>query len=326
MLFIPCFQVDTWVNPVAEKRVLVTGATGFIGSKVISEFSEAGYEVIGIGRTESSGHQLNKNISGDTDWSDVLIGVETIVHCAAAVHQMELSEEVISGYQTLNIDGTLNLAEQAKASVKRFIFLSTIKVNGEESYNGKFGAEDVVKPSDPYSVSKQRAEEGLRIISRSSKMEVVVIRPPLVYGPSPKGNLEVLVSYINRRIPLPLGLVTSNSRSLVYVGNLVDFIRLCAEHPAAANETFLISDDSDLSTKGILANIAYALGIRPLLFPLPVFILKFLLRVLGKKEYGERLLGDLRVDVMKNKALLGWAPKFSVSDGFKRSFRKEPTK
>lgn len=309
-----------------KKIVLVTGATGFVGSQVMYEFSDAGYEVVGISRTESSSCNVSKNISGDTDWSDVLAGVEIIVHCAAAVHQMEVCDEVLKSYQSLNIDGTLNLAEQAKSTVKRFIFLSTIKVNGEESYDRKFGPDDIANPSDPYSVSKQRAEEGLRIISRSSKMEVVVIRPPLVYGPSPKGNLEALVSHINRRIPLPLGLVTSNSRSLVYVGNLVDFIRLCAEYPAAANETFLISDDSDLSTKGIVANIAYALEIRPLLFPLPVFILKFLLRVLGKKEYGERLLGDLRVDVMKNKDLLGWEPKFSVSDGFKRSFRKEPTK
>ena len=155
-----------------------------------------------------------------------------------AVHKMELSESVLHSYQELNIEGTLNLAKQAKNSVKRFVFLSTIKVNGEETLKDKFFADDKANPTDPYGVSKNCAESGLREIAASSKMEVVLIRPPLVYGPSPKGNLEILAKFINNKIPLPLGSVTTNSRSLVYIGNLVDFIHICTHHPAAVNETF----------------------------------------------------------------------------------------
>ncbi|EHQ56713.1 nucleoside-diphosphate-sugar epimerase [gamma proteobacterium HIMB55] len=306
-----------------KKKVLVTGATGFVGAGVVSEFSDAGYEVVGVSRTETSGHNVIKNISGDTDWSDLLPGVEVIVHCAAAVHQMELCDDVLRSYQSLNVDGTLNLAEQAKTTVKRFIFLSTVKVNGEQSRDGKFSPDDVANPLDPYGRSKQRAEEGLREIGRLSNMEVVVIRPPLVYGPNPKGNLSALAVLVKRRLPIPLGSVNSNLRSLVYLGNLVDFIRLCAEHPSAVNETFLISDDMDLSTADIIDNIADALELRPLLIPAPIPILKLLLSILGKAGYSERLFTNLRVDVTKSKKLLGWKPKFTVGSGFSLSFGNE---
>ena len=216
----------------------------------------------------------------------------------------------------------MNLAEQAKATVKRFIFLSTVKVNGEETFSRKFFADDLPNPLDPYSISKERAEAGLREIAKSSKMEIVIIRPPLVYGPNPKGNLEKLAKYLDGKMPLPFGSVTSNSRSLVYVGNLVDFIYICAEHKAAINETFLISDDSDLTTASIISLIGEALDVRPILLPVPIFVLKLLFTALGKKEYGARLLGNLCVDVTKNKQLLGWKPKFSVQTGFHHSFKK----
>ena len=305
-----------------NKKVLVTGSSGFIGSHVVREFINLGYEVVGVSRSEQGGSHVMRDISGDTDWSDVLHDIDIVIHCAAAVHQMELSESAFISYQRLNVDGTLNLAEQAKASVKRFIFLSTIKVNGEETFDEIFFADDVPNPIDSYGRSKERAEAGLREIAQSSKMEIVIIRPPLVYGPNPKGNLKKLAKYLDGKMPLPFGLVTSNSRSLLYVGNLVDFICICAEHKAAINETFLISDDSDLSTASIIFLIGKALNVRTKLLPVPVFVLSLLFRALGKKDYGTRLLGNLCVDVTKNKQLLGWKPKFSVQEGFYHSFKK----
>ena len=305
----------------SKKKVLVTGSTGFVGSNVISEFTELGYEVVGVSRSKNiSSHSLD--ISGDTDWSNFLQNVDLIVHCAAAVHQMNISEDILNKYHQTNVDGTLNLANQAKDIVKRFIFLSTIKVNGEETIEEKFCADDNLNPGDPYSISKTKAELGLMKIARSSEMEVVIIRPPLVYGPNPKGNLKKLTKFIVKGIPLPLGLVTHNSRSLLYLGNLVDFINVCAEHKAAKNETFLISDDSDLSTAGIISLIGESLGVRVTLLPIPIFIIKFLLRIIGKSDYEARLLGDLCLDVTKSKKLLNWKPKFSVQEGFYNSFRR----
>ena len=305
-----------------SKKVLITGSTGFIGSHVVHGFVELGFEVIGISRTENHSPHVIKNICGDTDWSDVLEDVDIIVHCAAAVHQMDLSESVLQDYQQLNVEGTLNLADQAKATVKRFIFLSTVKVNGEETFGEKFCADSIPNPIDPYAISKARAETGLREIAKSSKMEIVIIRPPLAYGPNPKGNLEKLAKNLVRRMPLPFGSITYNSRSLLYVGNLVDFICVCAEHKAAKNETFLISDDSDLSTASIISLIGKSLDIRTILLPVPVFILKLLFKILGKEEYRTRLLGNLCVDVTKNKELLDWKPKFSIQEGFHHSFKK----
>jgi UDP-glucose 4-epimerase len=313
--------MDKRMGDIGKKKVLVTGSTGFVGSHVVREFIGLGYEVIGISRSETSNLHRVKNISGNTDWSDVLEGVEIIIHCAAAVHKMKSSQNTLHSYQTLNVDGTLNLAEQAKNSVKRFIFLSSVKVNGEETFSDKFFADDIANPIDPYGVSKACAETGLRKIGVSSKMEIVIIRPPLVYGPNPKGNLEMLAKHLKRRIPLPLGSVTSNSRSLVYVGNLVDFISICAEHPLAVNETFLISDDSDLSTASMIRHIGTALQLQPLLLPVPVFILNFFFKALGKREFGMRLLGNLCVDVTKNKTLLDWKPKYSSKEGFQLSFK-----
>ena len=310
------------MSVLVNKKVLITGSSGFVGSHLLRKFINLGYEAAGVSRSEHANSHVIRDISGDTDWSDVLEGVDIVIHCAAAVHQMEFTENVLNSYQRLNVDGTLNLAEQAKASVKRFIFLSTVKVNGEQTFNENFFADDIPNPTDPYGISKECAEAGLRIIARSSKMEVVIIRSPLVYGPNPKGNLKKLAKYLDGKIPLPFGLVTSNSRSLVYVGNLIDFIYICSNHKAAINETFLISDDSDLNTAGVITLIGKALNVRTILLPVPVVVLKLLFRVFGKKEYEARLLGNLCVDVTKNKQLLGWKPKYSVQEGFRRSFKK----
>ena len=309
------------MNKPTSKKVLITGSSGFIGSHVFRYFQNAGYEVFGVSRYENNESTIKKDISGNCDWSKELEDVEIVIHCAAAVHQMKASEETLKNYEDLNITATINLAEQAKNSVKRFIFLSTIKVMGEKSSEAKFSADDPTNPQDLYSISKQKAEEGLKKISNSSKMEIVIIRPPMVYGPNPKGNLEKLSNLIKSNIPLPFGLVKSNTRSLLYVENLADFVLLCSEHNAAANETFLISDDEDLSTVDILVNISRALNKKILLLPIPIFLLKTLFFVIGKKDYVNRLMENLSVNVEKNKKLLDWRPKFSVDDGFFRSFK-----
>lgn len=310
------------MNSLVKRKILVTGSSGFIGSHLVSKFIDLGYEVVEVSRSRKKNSNLIKDISGDTDWSDALEGVEIIIHCAAAVHQMNLSKKTLNSYQQLNVEGTLNLAEQAKANVKRFIFISSVKVNGERTFKNSFSADDLSNPQDPYGLSKERAEIGLKKIAKFSKMEVVIIRPPLVYGPNPKGNLKKLAEHLQGKIPfVPFGLVTYNSRSLVYIGNLIDFICICIDHKAASNETFMISDDSDLSTFDIISLISDSLDVKPILFPVPGFVLTLLFAVLGKKDQGTRLLGNLRVDVTKNKQLLGWSPKFSVKEGFQNSFK-----
>lgn len=306
-----------------KRKVLITGSSGFIGAHVVREFISQGFDVVGINRSINNNPHLVKNITHDTDWSDVLEGVEVIIHCAAAVHQMRSSKDVLTSYEELNFLGTLNLARQASKSVKRFIFLSTIKVNGEETFGKKFNANDPHKPTDPYGQSKAKAETKLLEIARSTKMDVVIIRPPLVYGPNPKGNLNQLALYILKGMPLPFGAVDFNYRSMVYVGNLVNFISVCAEHEQAKNQVFLISDDDDISTLVLIKKISIALEIEPKLIKIPVFILRILFKLLGRKDYICRLLGNLRVDISKNKRLLDWQPKYTVDQGIKSSFFKD---
>ncbi len=308
----------------AKRKVLVTGSSGFVGAHVVREFISQGFEVIGINRSVKTNPHLIKNITHDTDWSDVLEGVEIIIHCAAAVHQMKSSEDVLISYEELNVLGTLNLARQAsKKNVKRFIFLSTIKVNGEETFDKKFYADDTPRPTDPYGQSKARAETGLQKIARLTKMDIVIIRPPLVYGPNPKGNLNKLALNILNGLPLPFGAVDFNFRSMVYVGNLVNFITVCAEHEQAKNQIFLISDDDDMSTLILIKKVSKALGKSPKLIKIPENILRILFKLLGRQEYICRLLGNLRVDILKNKRLLDWQPKYTVDEGIKNSFSKK---
>jgi nucleoside-diphosphate-sugar epimerase len=280
-----------------------------------------GYEVVGVSRTQHVNSNVICDISGDTDWADILEHVDIIIHCAATVHQMDLSKNDVNIYQHLNVDGTLNLAEQAKESVKRFVFLSTIKVNGEQTFDRKFFADDIPNPTDAYSISKDRAEIGLRNIAQTSQMEVVIIRSPLIYGPNLKGNLKKLTKCLKYKIPLPFGSVNLNLRSFVYIGNLIDFIYICSKHEAAKNETFLVSDDTDLNTADMINLISNSLGIRVKLLPVPVFVLRLLFNIFGKQELEVRLLGNLCIDVTKNKELLDWTPKYSVQEGFRQSFK-----
>jgi len=234
----------------------------------------------------------------------------------------EKSVNPLSDFRAVNVDGTLNLARQsAAAGVKRFIFISSIKVNGEHTLPGHpFSANDIPDPIDFYGISKFEAEEGLRLIGANSKMEIVIIRPVLIYGPSVKGNFLSMVRWLKKGLPLPFGSI-SNLRSLVYLDNLIDLIATCLHHPAAANQIFLVSDGEDVSTTELLRRVSLALGLRPLLLTAPIFFIKIALTLLGKKNAYQRLFGSLQVDIGKTRNLLNWNPPFSLDQGLINTFK-----
>jgi UDP-glucose 4-epimerase len=220
----------------------------------------------------------------------------------------------------VNLEGTIALARQAvKFGVKRFIFISSIKVNGEETIIGKpFTADDEPAPRDPYGVSKAEAEQALLGLAATTGMEVVIIRPVLVYGPGVKANFRMLMKWLSKGIPLPLGLVR-NKRSLVALDNLVDLIITCIDHPAAANQVFLVSDGEDLSTTELLQRVGKALGKSARLIPVPACLINIAAMLIGKREVSKRLLGSLQVDISKTCKLLDWAPPVSVDEALKRT-------
>jgi nucleoside-diphosphate-sugar epimerase len=220
-------------------------------------------------------------------------------------------------FRRINVDATLHLARQAaQANVKRFVFVSSIKVNGEATVLGhRFHDKDTPQPVDPYAISKLEAERGLRVVAHATGMEIVVIRPPLVYGPGVKANFASLMKWIGRGVPLPFGAVTENRRSLIAVENLADLIVCCTEHPRAANELFLASDGEDLSTAELIRRIGVALGRPARLLPVPTAMLDAVASLVGKREFAQRLLGSLQVDSDKARDVLGWSPPLSTTDG-----------
>ncbi|MDQ7001761.1 MAG: SDR family oxidoreductase, partial [Ghiorsea sp.] len=247
--------------------------------------------------------------------------VDVIVHTAARVHVMDdAAANPLVEFRKVNVEGTLNLARQAaEAGVKRFVFISSIKVNGETT-TGKlpFSPDDSYVTTDPYGLSKLEAEQGLFKMAQEIGMEVVVIRPPLIYGPHVKANFKKLMETVSQGIPLPLGAV-HNQRSLVALDNLVDFIVLCTAHPKAANEVFLISDGEDVSTTQLLQKIGKALGKPARLIPVPVGLMRFAAKLLGKADVAERLFGSLQVDSSKARVLLGWQPVVSMDEQLKKT-------
>ncbi|MFM9834989.1 MAG: NAD-dependent epimerase/dehydratase family protein, partial [Methylophilaceae bacterium] len=256
-------------------------------------------------------------IDGNTDWSTSLQNVEVVIHLAARVHVMnEKALDPLTEFRLINVEGTVNFARQAAlAGIKRFIYLSSIKVNGETTERGKpFSETDTPRPMDAYGISKFEAEQGLMKIMHETKMEVVMIRPPLVYGQGVKANFASLLNIISRKIPLPLGDI-QNKRSFVYLGNLVSLIQLCTQHSAAANQVFLVSDGHDLSTTELLQKCAIAMCVKSRLISVPQKWIVAIATLLGKKEVAERLCGNLQVDITKANKLLGWVPPFSVKDG-----------
>lgn len=309
------------------KNILVTGATGFVGRALVRRLGEIGHPSTAALRRQADFLPLSTarvevpDLSATTDWSAALKSQDLVIHCAARVHIMiESSADPLAAFRSVNVDGTLNLARQAaEAGVRRFIYLSSVKVNGESTPAGKpFRADDVAAPEDAYGQSKHEAEVGLRDLSLRSGLEVVIIRPPLVYGSGVKANFARLMRAVHRGWPLPLGAI-DNRRSLVALENLVDVVAACVEHPAAANETFLVSDGEDLSTTQLLRRIGCALGKPAKLIPVPMSLLKLAGSLTGREDAIERLCGSLQVDIRKTQELLGWSPPLSVDEGLKRA-------
>lgn len=307
--------------------ILVTGASGFVGGALCA--SLVNHFPLRISVRDKSKTELFANvdifeasISPDQDWSSTLSGVSAVVHCAARVHVMsEEAADPLFEFRRANVDGTLNLARQAsEAGVRRFVFISSIKVNGECTDLGHpFTADQIPVPSDPYGVSKYEAEMGLRALSEETGMEVVIIRSPLVYGPGVKANFLSMMNWLRRGISLPLGGVTKNRRSFVFIDNLVSMIIACINQPAAANQIFLVSDDEDLSTSGLLERMALALGLPSKLIAVPTALITLGAKLIGRSDISQRLCGSLQVDIRKTKDLLGWSPPVSVDEGLRKT-------
>ena len=307
-------------------KLLLTGASGFVGGAVLAASQSRGMSVRSVFRSDApvaEGDAVTvSSLAADTDWSVAVSNIDVVIHCAARVHVMHDAEvDPLMAFRAVNVDGTLNFARQsAFAGVKRFVFVSTVKVNGEGTQPGiPYTAQDAPAPEDAYGVSKAEAEAGLRLLSDETGMEVVIIRPPLVYGPRVKGNFSSLLRWVARGLPLPLGLATTNSRSLVGLDNLVDLILTCVDHPKAANQTLLVSDGEDLSTADLLRRIGKALNRPVRLIPVPVSILIIASRLLGKSSIAQRLLGSLQVDISETCTLLNWKPPVSVDEGLRRA-------
>ncbi len=309
--------------------LLVTGAGGFVGRALVAELQARGSPVRVALRRPGSVRRRTETETGcdavvvgdigpDTDWSAALSGVDAVVHLAARVHmtRQETPEEV-RAYDAVNRAGTERLAQATIASgIRRFVFLSTVKVNGEDSGAGAFRESDRPRPSDPYAASKWRAEQELNELAAAGAFEPVIIRPPLVYGPGVKANFLSLMRAVDRGWPLPLGAVT-NQRSFIYVGNLVNVIMACLEHPAAAGRTYLVADDSPVSTPELVRRIARALERPARLVPVPAPLMRLAGRVTGRADSVERLLGSLAVDDSLVRRELGWNPPYSMDDGLR---------
>jgi nucleoside-diphosphate-sugar epimerase len=314
-----------------QQRVLLTGATGFVGSALQQLLLADGQYDLTIAvrsalNTPSAVRTVQvADLTAETDWADALQGVDLVIHAAARAHIMR--DEVadpLAEYRKVNVDGTLSLARQAAAAgVKRFVFVSSIKVNGERTaLNQPFFADDQPAPEDAYGLSKLEAEQGLWEIAKETDLEVVIIRPPLVYGPNVKGNFASMNMLVAKGLPLPLGAI-HNKRSLVALDNLIDLIVTCLAHPAAANQVFLAGDGEDLSTSDLLRGVAQAMGKPARLLPIPAGLLQLGATMLGKKAMAQRLLGSLQVDISKNRELLGWQPLLTVAQGLACCFVSE---
>lgn len=307
--------------------VLVTGANGFIGSFLCASLVSADCQVKAAVRTKLSnefGGEIKcvviPSIDEKTDWQEALADVDVVVHLAARVHIMEeTAVDVLQAFRTVNTEGTKNLAHQAAAAgVKRFIFLSTIKVLGESTELIEFTEDSPTAPADPYALSKWQAEQTLHKCAQATGMQVVIIRPPLVYGPGVKGNFLRLMQLIRRGIPLPLAGI-KNQRSLVYVENLCDLIKICIDHPEAAGQVLLVADPEHFSTPELIDKLANALGYRSGLWFLPVSVLKIFGVLFGKQAELNRLCDSLRIDAGKTYQLFNWQPPFSATQAMAKT-------
>ncbi|WP_460079525.1 UDP-glucose 4-epimerase family protein [Pseudomonas sp. H3_H05] len=306
------------------KSILVTGGSGFLGKAIVQrlalmeEFSLiVPLRVLGEDLPEGRVQAVKiSDIDGQNSW-DVINNVDIVVHAAARVHVMhEQDTDALAAFRKVNVEGTLNLARRAAvAGVKRFIFISSIKVNGEVTLTGEpYTADAVPAPNDPYGISKFEAEQGLKALATDTDMEIVVIRPVLIYGPGVKANFLSMMRWLAKGIPLPFGAIR-NRRSLIFLDNLVDFVVTCLDHPAAANQIFLASDGDDVSTSELLRKLARHLGRPARLLPVPVWLMNRVAIMLGQQALAQRLFGSLQVDISKNRRLLGWTPPVSLDRG-----------
>ena len=313
----------------AGHKILVTGAGGFIGRALCLEAVARGLSVRAASRSYTPllgpiESVPSGDVDGSTDWHIALTGCDVVIHLAARAHVMrDTSSDLLADYRKVNVEGTLNLARQAaNAGIRRFLFISSIGVNGAVTFGSPFAVQSEPAPHSPYAISKRYAEVGLQELALDSGMEVVIIRPPIVYGPNAPGNFGSLMRWLNRGLPLPLGAVTQNRRSLVGLDNLVDLVLTCTDHPKAANQILLVSDGEDLSTAELLQRLAKAMNRPARLLPVPTGLLAAAAHLLGKGSMAQRLLGSLQVDISKTRELLDWRPPVSVDEGLRKVVQK----
>ena len=308
-------------------RIVLTGANGFVGKSLLKALLGAGHSIVAPLRCpidESNSllrQELVAGLDAGQNWQSILREQEVVIHCAARVHVMEdRALDPLAEFRRINVDGTMHLARQAVAAgVRRFIFISSIKVNGEGTpKDAPYFADDPAAPVDPYGVSKMEAEQKLRVLAAETGMEVVIIRPVLIYGPGVKANFLSMMRWLQKGVPLPLGAIR-NRRSLVFLDNLVDLIDTCIHHPAAGNQTLLVSDGEDLSTTELLRRMAAAMDQSARLLPVPSWLLKAGSKILGKQVFSQRLCGSLQVDIDKTCDLLNWQPPVKVDDALRKT-------
>lgn len=306
-------------------KVLITGSNGFVGRAVAKHLLSHGHTVRGAVRRSDLQEELPAEVEQvvvgellpDTVWGQALHDIDTIIHLAARVHLMnDTAADPLTAFRHANVEATSQLArEAAKAGVKRLVFVSSVKVCGEEALL-PYDEKSPCNPQDPYGVSKMEAERALRRIEAETGLEVVVVRPPLVYGQGVKANFLRLMQLIQLGIPLPLASII-NIRSMLYVGNLADALVVCALHSKAAGQTYLVSDGEDFSTPSLIRSVAAAMEVPARLFPMPVALIQLLGILVGKKLAVKRLTGSLAVDSSKIRLDLGWKPPFAMKDGLK---------